>query len=159
MNSSSHQQLVENNKTASNFNQKAKVFGIILIETTFSFYEKLCYVVYYGLANSIKLIRVLKSLIFKKKRTMNKIESNFMNKIHKLNILRTVAACLGQMQMSEEQSKVVATYFQLNDQECLFLQTVPHKNTLNGSIPSDPLLYRLHEVIQSIPYVKLHLSM
>lgn len=87
------------------------------------------------------------------KRDDKKIEPNFMNEMYKLKILRTVAACLGQMQMTEEQSKVVAAYFQLNDQECLFLQTVPHKSTLNGTIPSDPLLYRLHEVIQSIPYV------
>lgn len=60
-----------------------------------------------------------------------------------------MAACLGQMQMTEQQAHLVATYFQLTAQECLWLQTVPHKNTLNGSIPSDPLLYRLHEVIQS----------
>lgn len=61
---------------------------------------------------------------------------------------RTVAACLGQAQMTEQQSLVVADYFKLNAQECRWLQTVPHRNTLNGTIPSDPLLYRLHEVIQ-----------
>ncbi|XP_055310098.1 cyanate hydratase-like [Sitodiplosis mosellana] len=60
----------------------------------------------------------------------------------------TVAACLGQMQMNLEQSQAVAAYFQLNAQECLWLQTIPHKNTLNGgTVPSDPLLYRLHEAL------------
>lgn len=62
---------------------------------------------------------------------------------------RTVAACLGQMQMTQQQAQTVSEYFQLNAQECLWLQIIPYKNTLNGTIPSDPLLYRLHEVIQS----------
>ncbi|XP_031640881.1 uncharacterized protein LOC116352431 [Contarinia nasturtii] len=59
----------------------------------------------------------------------------------------TVAACLGQMQMTEEQSQSVGMYFQLNAQECRWLQTVPYRNSTNGSISSDPLLYRLHEAL------------
>lgn len=64
-----------------------------------------------------------------------------------MRIFRTVAACLGQMQMTVEQSMTVGTFFELSAEECRWLQTIPYKNPLNGSIPSDPLLYRLHEVI------------
>lgn len=53
------------------------------------------------------------------------------------------------MQMTEEQSEIVGRFFQLNTQEKRWLQTIPYKNTTNGTIPSDPLLYRLHEVIKS----------
>lgn len=64
-----------------------------------------------------------------------------------MKIFRTVAACLGQMQMTEMQSETVATFFELSAEEGRWLQTIPYKNPLNGSIPSDPLLSRLHEVI------------
>lgn len=60
-----------------------------------------------------------------------------------------MAACLGQMQMTEGQAQTVATFFELSAHDCRWLQTIPYKNPLNGSIPSDPLLYRLHEVGQN----------
>lgn len=60
----------------------------------------------------------------------------------------TVAACLGQMQMTSEQAAVVALYFNLDKEERMMLETVPHRNAIqSGSVPSsDPLLYRLYEV-------------
>lgn len=73
-----------------------------------------------------------------------------LNLTNKLNFYeyscRTVAACLGQMQMTQEQSEVVAAYFELIDQERRWLEMIPYRNPSNGTIPSDPLLYRLHEV-------------
>lgn len=67
------------------------------------------------------------------------------------------------MQMTQEQSKVVGEYFELTDQECRWLETIPYRNPSNGTIPSDPLLYRLHEVrlkkkINSIFTFKLRIT-
>lgn len=66
----------------------------------------------------------------------------------KCSVEWTVAACLGQMQMTSEQASEVASYFNLNDAERMMLETVPHRNAIqSGSVPSsDPLLYRLYEV-------------
>lgn len=58
----------------------------------------------------------------------------------------TVAACLGQMKMSKKQAEIVQDYFDLNDEHTAWLQITPYKNSLSTGIPSDPLLYRLHEV-------------
>lgn len=58
----------------------------------------------------------------------------------------TVAACLGQMKLTKEQAEIVQKYFDLNDEHTAWLQITPYKNSLGTGIPSDPLLYRLHEV-------------
>lgn len=60
----------------------------------------------------------------------------------------TVAACLGQMQMTRDQAATVALYFGLDIKERMILETIPHRNAIqSGSVPtSDPLLYRLYEV-------------
>lgn len=58
----------------------------------------------------------------------------------------TVAACLGQMKLTKEQAEIVQKYFDLNDEHTAWLQITPYKNSLATGIPSDPLLYRLHEV-------------
>uniref|UniRef100_A0AAF5PG78 Cyanate hydratase n=2 Tax=Wuchereria bancrofti TaxID=6293 RepID=A0AAF5PG78_WUCBA len=57
----------------------------------------------------------------------------------------TTAACLGQMVMSKEQAEKVAEIFDLPESALLWLQTASQKGT--PGIPSDPILYRLHEVI------------
>lgn len=62
-------------------------------------------------------------------------------------LYRTVAACLGQMKMSPEQSKAVGEYFKLTPEEYRWLETVPNRNTLNRAVPSDPMLYRFHEAL------------
>lgn len=69
----------------------------------------------------------------------------------------TVAACLGQMQMTTIESGIVASIFDLNFNERQWLETIPYKNSLN-CIPSDPLLYRLHEVlpVHYIYFIYLH---
>lgn len=58
----------------------------------------------------------------------------------------TVAACLGQMKLNKDQAEIVQKYFDLNDEHTAWLQITPYKNSLTGDMPSDPLLYRLHEV-------------
>lgn len=73
--------------------------------------------------------------------------SNVAEQLNK-SVEWTVAACLGQMQMNTMESGIVASFFDLNLNERQWLETVPYKNTLDR-IPTDPLLYRMHEVCQS----------
>lgn len=64
-----------------------------------------------------------------------------------LSIEYTVAACLGQMKFTPEQAQMVGKYFDLAPEESLWLTEIPYRNTLNGALPSDPVLYRLHEAL------------
>ena len=57
------------------------------------------------------------------------------------------AACLGQMQLSEAQATTVAKIFDLTEAEARWLKTVPYKGSLPTAVPTDPLLYRFHELI------------
>lgn len=84
------------------------------------------------------------------------LKKNWRDLAKELNVSAewTVAACLGQMQMTPQQSQVVGKYFGLTPEECLWLTQIPYRNSLNGGLPSDPVLYRLHEVSQSLNKVK-----
>ncbi len=57
------------------------------------------------------------------------------------------AACLGQMTLTAEQAKVVSKIFGLDAEEQKWLQVVPYKGSLPTPIPTDPLIYRLYEVV------------
>ena len=57
------------------------------------------------------------------------------------------AACLGQMTLDEKQSKIIGKIFGLTVEEQKWLQVVPYKGSLPTSIPADPLIYRLYEVV------------
>ncbi|QHG10064.1 cyanase [Moraxella osloensis] len=57
------------------------------------------------------------------------------------------AGCLGQMQFNEEQAKILAKIFDLTEDETKWLKVVPYKGSLPTSVPTDPLVYRLYEVI------------
>ncbi|VDK68673.1 unnamed protein product [Onchocerca ochengi] len=57
----------------------------------------------------------------------------------------TTAACLGQMAMSKQQAEKIAEIFDLPESALSWLQTVPQKGA--PGIPSDPVLYRLHEIM------------
>lgn len=57
----------------------------------------------------------------------------------------TTAACLGQMALDEEQAAVIGSLFDLSDEAIAWLQIVPSKGT--PGIPTDPLLYRLYEIV------------
>jgi cyanate lyase len=59
----------------------------------------------------------------------------------------TTAACLGQMQMTKKQAEVVAKIFELPEEAVLLLQTVPYKGSLPTAVPTDPLIYRLYELV------------
>ena len=59
----------------------------------------------------------------------------------------TTAACLGQMQMTKRQAEIVGRIFDLPEEAVLILQTVPYKGSLPTAIPTDPLIYRLYEIV------------
>lgn len=57
------------------------------------------------------------------------------------------AACLGQMTLNKEQAEIVGQIFELSDEAIAWLQIVPYKGSLASVIPTDPLIYRLYEVV------------
>ena len=57
------------------------------------------------------------------------------------------AACLGQMTLTAEQAKIVGKIFGLDAEEQKWLQVVPYKGSLPTPVPTDPLIYRLYEVV------------
>ena len=57
------------------------------------------------------------------------------------------AACLGQMTLNDEQANKVGGLFNLNENEIKWLKVMPYKGSLPTAVPSDPLIYRLYEVI------------
>lgn len=59
----------------------------------------------------------------------------------------TTAACLGQMQMTAKQAEAVGRIFGLPQEAVLLLQTVPYKGSLPTAVPTDPLIYRLYEIV------------
>jgi cyanate lyase len=59
----------------------------------------------------------------------------------------TTAACLGQMQMTRKQAQTVGKIFDLPEEAVVILQAVPYKGSLLASTPTDPLIYRLYELV------------
>lgn len=57
------------------------------------------------------------------------------------------AACLGQMTLTEAQANTVAQIFDLDDNERKWLMQVPYKGSLPTEVPTDPLIYRLYELV------------
>lgn len=57
------------------------------------------------------------------------------------------AACLGQMALNAEQAGVLAEVFDLTDAERQWLMVVPYKGSLPTTVPTDPLIYRFHELV------------
>ena len=57
------------------------------------------------------------------------------------------AACLGQMTLTAEQADVVAELFDLDEADRKWLTVVPYKGSLPTAVPSDPLIYRFHELV------------
>jgi cyanate lyase len=57
------------------------------------------------------------------------------------------AACLGQMTLNAEQAGVIAETFGLSAEEKQWLMVVPYKGSLPTSVPTDPLIYRFHELV------------
>ena len=59
----------------------------------------------------------------------------------------TTAGCLGQMTFDKAQAETIGRMFDLSDEAVAWLQVVPSKGALSGAVPSDPLTYRLYEIV------------
>lgn len=61
----------------------------------------------------------------------------------------TTAALMGQISLSKEQIEKAGNAMGLNfsDEETALLMTVPYRGSLPTAVPTDPLIYRLYEVI------------
>ena len=60
----------------------------------------------------------------------------------------TTAALLGQMTLTATQAETAGRVLGLPPEAVRLLQTVPYKGSLPTAVPTDPLLYRFHELIQ-----------
>ena len=60
----------------------------------------------------------------------------------------TCAACLGQMSMTPETARKAASLFDLGDDEEALLCAIPYRGSLPSAVPTDPLVYRFHELVQ-----------
>ncbi|GAB2708269.1 cyanase [Aliiglaciecola aliphaticivorans] len=59
----------------------------------------------------------------------------------------TTAGCLGQMTFSAEQAQKIGSLFDLDENGVAWLQVVPYKGSLEEAVPTDPLIYRLYELV------------
>jgi cyanate lyase len=59
----------------------------------------------------------------------------------------TTAGCLGQMTFTRQQAETVGEMFGLPDEAIAWLQIVPCKGSLPSAVPTDPLIYRWHEIV------------
>ena len=57
------------------------------------------------------------------------------------------AGCLGQMTFTAEQAAVIGEMLALPPEAVKLLQVVPYKGSLPTAVPTDPLIYRLYELI------------
>ena len=57
------------------------------------------------------------------------------------------AGCLGQMTFDAKQAEIIAEIFGLPPEAQKWLQVVPYKGSLPTAVPTDPLIYRLYELI------------
>ncbi|MFD9355043.1 cyanase [Streptomyces sp. NPDC060031] len=65
-----------------------------------------------------------------------------------LSVAFVTAAVLGQHPLPEAAAKAVAELLGLDDDAVLLLQTIPTRGSIDGGIPTDPTIYRFHEMLQ-----------
>lgn len=69
------------------------------------------------------------------------------NKVGKHKVW-TTSALLGQAQMTAEEADAVVSLLDLPPEVADALQDFPMKGSLDADVPTDPLIYRFHEVTQ-----------
>ncbi|MFD9335316.1 cyanase [Streptomyces sp. NPDC060028] len=65
-----------------------------------------------------------------------------------LSVAFVTAAVLGQHPLPEAAAKAVAELLGLDDDAAPLLQTIPTRGSIDGAIPTDPTIYRFHEMLQ-----------
>jgi len=64
------------------------------------------------------------------------------------HVVWTTAAIMGQATMDAGEAQGLASLLDLGDDVAEALQAIPMKGSLDSSVPTDPLIYRLHEITQ-----------
>ncbi|MFI1018935.1 cyanase [Streptomyces sp. NPDC020965] len=65
-----------------------------------------------------------------------------------LSVAFVTAAVLGQHPLPEDAARAVANLLELDDEAVTLLRAVPTRGSIPGSIPTDPTIYRFHEMLQ-----------
>ncbi|ARE72833.1 cyanase [Streptomyces sp. NPDC059558] len=65
-----------------------------------------------------------------------------------LSVAFVTAALLGQHALPEPAAKAVAELLDLDEDAVRLLQTIPTRGSIPGGIPTDPTIYRFHEMLQ-----------
>jgi cyanate lyase len=60
----------------------------------------------------------------------------------------TTSALLGQQAMGASEAAAAAQLLDLSSEEIALLQLPPFKGSLGGAVPTDPLIYRFHEIVE-----------
>jgi cyanate lyase len=58
------------------------------------------------------------------------------------------AALMGQMKLKKEEAEKAGKLLDLDAEEILLLQEIPYRGSLPTAVPTDPLIYRFHELVQ-----------
>ncbi|EPH41350.1 cyanase [Streptomyces aurantiacus] len=65
-----------------------------------------------------------------------------------LSVAFVTAAVLGQHALPESSATAVAELLGLDEDAVMLLQTIPTRGSIPGGIPTDPTIYRFHEMLQ-----------
>ncbi|KUJ66820.1 cyanate hydratase [Streptomyces albus subsp. albus] len=65
-----------------------------------------------------------------------------------LSVAFTTAAVLGQHPLPEASARAVTELLGLDDDAAMLLQTIPTRGSIPDGIPTDPTIYRFHEMLQ-----------
>ncbi|WP_017238289.1 cyanase [Streptomyces sp. SS] len=65
-----------------------------------------------------------------------------------LSVAFTTAAVLGQHALPAPAAKAVAELLGLDEDAERLLRTIPTRGSLDGAVPTDPTIYRFHEMLQ-----------
>ncbi|MDK0523794.1 cyanase [Streptomyces sp. ML-6] len=65
-----------------------------------------------------------------------------------LSVAFATAAVLGQHALPEASAVAVAELLGLDEDDAALLQTIPTRGSIPGGIPTDPTIYRFHEMLQ-----------
>ncbi|MFJ9927736.1 MULTISPECIES: cyanase [Streptomyces] len=65
-----------------------------------------------------------------------------------LSVAFTTAAVLGQHALPEDSARAVAELLGLDEDAAMLLATIPTRGSIPGGIPTDPTIYRFHEMLQ-----------
>ncbi|KOY56707.1 MULTISPECIES: cyanase [unclassified Streptomyces] len=65
-----------------------------------------------------------------------------------LSVAFVTAAVLGQHPLPAASAEAVAELLGLDAEAVLLLQTIPSRGSIPGGIPTDPTIYRFHEMLQ-----------